>query len=70
MGGFFTGVKIHRGDAETLRKTRCGEVMGGIGGRAGIETVHCWTGGFESAETAEIAETKTLRARIVAAEGR
>jgi hypothetical protein len=61
MGGFFTGVKIHRGDAETLRKTRCGEEMGGIGGRAGIEAVLCWNGGFESAESAETKDSASER---------
>jgi hypothetical protein len=46
---------FHRRSAETLRKTKDGEEVGGMG------AVHCWNGGFESAETAEIAETKTLR---------
>jgi hypothetical protein len=33
-------------------------------GRVGIEAVYCWSGGLESAETAENAEIKTLRAPL------
>jgi len=57
MGGFFTGVKFHRRDAETLRRTRCGKEIGGI---AGVRGLRLYTAGpgVESAETAEIAETE------------
>ena len=43
-------------DAESRnRGEKRGEEMGGIRrGRAGIEDLHCWNGGFESAESAEI----------------
>jgi hypothetical protein len=46
--------KLRRGDAE---KNVRGEELGGIRGRAGIGDLHCWNGGFESAETAEIKDT-------------